>query len=252
MKLRVLGSAGAEFPHFHPPGFLIDETLLLDAGTIGAVLSEDEQWAIRHILVTHAHLDHIRGIPVLADNVLIKNLGHQVKIAAPQQVLAALRAHLLNDIIWPDFARLPSPETPVIGYRELEPGNTTDIGGYAVTAVSVNHSVPAVGYIVRKGKAGILYTGDTGPTEAIWKHAVDLSALIVEASFPNAMEETALLTGHLTPRLLGRELGKVAQLPPRILVTHPKPQYYDTIRAELVALGIPRLKLLKDGDVYEL
>ncbi len=41
MKLRVLGSAGAEFPHFHPPAFLIDEALLLDAGTIGAVLSED-------------------------------------------------------------------------------------------------------------------------------------------------------------------------------------------------------------------
>jgi ribonuclease BN (tRNA processing enzyme) len=251
MKLRVLGSAGAEFPHFHPPGFLLDETLLLDAGTIGAVLAEDEQWAIRHILITHAHLDHIRGIPVLADNILIKNLAHQVKIAGPREVLAALKTHLLNNIIWPDFARLPSPDAPVISYLELEPGQTADINGYAVTACRVNHSVPAVGYIVRRQNKGILYTGDTGPTETIWQQAAGLSALIVEASFPNAMEERALLTGHLTPQLLGKELWKVAQLPPRILVTHPKPQYYDTIRAELEALRIPRLELLRDGNVYE-
>ncbi len=252
MKLRVLGCAGAEFPHFHPPGFLIDETVLLDAGTIGAVLSEDEQWAIRHILITHAHLDHIRGIPVLADNILIKNLNHHVNIAGTREVLAALKTHLLNDVIWPDFARLPTPEAPVIGYLELETDKTTDIGGYAVTACRVHHSVPAVGYIVRRAGKGILYSGDTGPTEDIWQHAADLSALIVEASFPNAMEETARLTGHLTPRLLGMELGKVAKLPPRVLVTHPKPQYYDTIRTELVALGIPRLELLRDGNVYEL
>ncbi len=252
MKLRVLGSAGAEFPHFHPPGFLIDEALLLDAGTIGAVLSEDEQWAIRHILVTHSHLDHIRGIPVLADNILIKNLGHRVRIAGTREVLAALKTHLLNDIIWPDFARLPSPEEPVIAYLELEPERTTDIGGYTVTTCRVDHSVPAVGYILRREGKGILYTGDTGPTEAIWQHATGLSALIVEASFPNAMEGTAQLTGHLTPRLLGRELKKVAKLPPRILITHPKPQYYDTIGAELEALGIPGLRLLRDGDVYEL
>lgn len=252
MKLRVLGSAGAEFPHFHPPGFLIDETLLLDAGTIGAVLSENEQWAIRHILITHAHLDHIRGIPVLADNILIKNLGHHVKIAGMREVLAALKTHLLNNIIWPDFAQLPSPEAPVISYLELEPGQTTDIGGYAVTVCRVDHSVPAVGFIVRRDGKGILYTGDTGPTKAIWQQAVDLSALIVEASFPNAMEETALLTGHLTPQLLGRELRKMSQLPPRVLITHPKPQYYATIRAELEDLRIPKLELLRDGNVYEL
>ncbi len=59
-EAAILGSAGAEFPDFRPPAFLIDDSLLLDAGTIGSVLTEDEQWSIRNIFITHAHLDHIR------------------------------------------------------------------------------------------------------------------------------------------------------------------------------------------------
>lgn len=251
MNLRVLGSAGAELPMFHPPGFLIDGSLLLDAGTIGAVLSEEEQWGIRDILLTHSHLDHIRGIPALADNILIKNQDHTVRVISTREVLTALREHLMNNIIWPDFARLPSPEDAVISYLEVEPGKEADISGYSVTPYSVNHSVPAVGYIVRKGGTGILYTGDTGPTETIWQHAVDLSVVIVEVSFPNDMESTARMTGHLTPELLRRELDKIPRLPPRILVTHPKPQYYDIIKTELDRLGIPRLELLKDGSSYD-
>jgi ribonuclease BN (tRNA processing enzyme) len=252
MKLRVLGCAGAEFPRFHPPGFLLDDTLLLDAGTIGAVLSEEEQWAIRHILITHAHLDHIRGIPALADNLLIKSLQHTVVVASRGEVLTALREHLMNNVIWPDFARLPSPETPVINYLELTPGVPVEIDGFTVTPYPVNHSVPAVGYIIRKGDAALLYTGDTGPTEIIWQHAVGLSAAIVEVSFPNEMEGTALMTGHLTARLLAAELAKLPLLPPRILVTHPKPQYYDTIKSELAALGMLQLELLIDGSLYDL
>jgi ribonuclease BN (tRNA processing enzyme) len=252
MELRVLGCAGAEFPGFHPPGFLVDDRLLFDAGTLGAVLTEEEQWAISHIFVTHAHLDHVRGIPVLADNIIIKMLQHNVQVVGPASVIDALRKHVLNDIIWPDFARLPSADAPVISYREVEPGTTAMIDGYAVTPVTVNHSVPAVGYIVRKGEAAFFYTGDTGPTEAIARHGEGLPLLIVEVSFPNAMEEMAIMTGHMTPHLLEKELGKIDRVPGRILVTHPKPQYYDLIRAELAAVGLPQIELLQDGNRYTL
>src|SRR5512133_466340 len=91
MKLRVLGSAGAEFPDFRPPAFLVDDHLLLDAGTIGSVLSEEEQWKLDNILITHSHLDHIRGIPALADNIIIKNLHHTVFIHSTRDVISAMR-----------------------------------------------------------------------------------------------------------------------------------------------------------------
>jgi ribonuclease BN (tRNA processing enzyme) len=252
MKLRVLGCAGSESLDFHPPAFLIDNELLLDAGTIGAVLGEDEQWGVRTIFLTHSHLDHIKGIPFLADNIIMRNLPHNIKVAGSAETVAAIRDHLLNNVIWPDFSRIPSPTAPVISYLELAPGREITVDGYSVTAYRVNHSIPAVGYIVRKGDKALLYTGDTGPTEAIWEKAANLSALIVEVSFPNEMERMALLTGHLTAGLLKSELRKLKELPPRILVSHPKPQYYNRIRIELHALGIPQIELLKDGNCYEL
>jgi ribonuclease BN (tRNA processing enzyme) len=116
----------------------------------------------------------------------------------------------------------------------------------------VNHPVPAVGYRVSRGGTSLLYTGDTGPTERIWELAGELAALIVEVSFPSDMEEIALLTGHLTPVLLGKELAKLPKLPPRILITHLKPQYYDRIKAELAALRLPGVELLRGGNVYDL
>lgn len=252
MHLKVLGCAGAEFPGFRPPGFLIDSELLLDAGTIGAALSEEEQWALKYVFVTHAHLDHVRGIPVLADNIIIKNLTHSVLVAGTTEVVAALSDHLMNGVLWPDFTRIPTPEAPVITYRRLDPGKVCRLDGYEVTACRVSHSVPAVGYLVRKREKSLLYTGDTGPTDLIWRHSGGVSALIVEVSFPNGMERMAILTGHLTPALLAGELAKIGTLPERIFITHPKPQYYGEIRTELGRLGIRQLEMLADGAEYDI
>lgn len=261
MKLRVLGSAGAEFPGFRPPAFLIDDSLLLDAGTIGAVLTEEEQWQIRSIFITHAHLDHIRGIPALADNIIIKNLRHLVTVYSIEPVIDALRMHLLNGTIWPDFTLLPSPEEPVVQYDIIRPGRPLKLsssetshgasGGYTLTAIEVNHTVPAVGYCVEKNGVTLVYTGDTGPTDEIWQAASGADAVIVEVSFPNSMESLATLTKHLCCSQLEKELAKMAVLPKRILITHPKPQYYEQISKEIASLGIRQMELLRDGNVYE-
>jgi ribonuclease BN (tRNA processing enzyme) len=252
MKIRVLGSAGAEFPGFHPPAFLVDDVLLLDAGTTGAVLTADEQAAIRAVCVTHAHLDHIRGIPVLADNLAIGNRHHALLVAGIKETVATLRNNVFNGVVWPDFSNIPSAEAPIILYQTLLPEVPVTLAGYNIIPCPVNHTVPAVGYLVRRGETAILYSGDTGPTDRLWQLATGLAAMIVEVSFPNDREELALKTGHLTSRLLGKELGKIAALPPLILVTHPKPQYFEQIRRELVELAVPQLELLHDGAVYEL
>ena len=252
MRLRVIGCSGAEFPGHNPSAFLIDDSLLLDAGTVGSVLKEDEQWRINDILVSHPHLDHIRGIPLLADNIVVSGLDKTVRVISTAEVIAAIGSHLMNGVIWPDFTRIPSPQNPIIQYREIVPEQAFTVGAYTVQACRVNHTVPAVGYRITKGDTTLLYTGDTGPTERIWELAGDVTALVVEVSFPCDMEEIALMTGHLTPCLLGKELAKLAKLPPRILITHLKPQYYERIKGELDALRLPGIELMRDGNVYDL
>lgn len=252
MKLRVLGSAGAEMPDFRPPAFLIDDHLLLDAGTIGAVLTEEEQLKLQHLFITHSHLDHIRGIPALADNIIIKNHKHTVTVYSIKDVVTALQNHLFNNIIWPDFTVIPSPDNPVISFETIDTGREYSISDYSIRAIPVNHTVPTVGYRVCQGATTLLYTGDTGPTDEIWQYANGIDALIVEVSFPNSLESLALLTKHLTSSLLKVELDKIQILPKRIFITHPKPQYVDLIRSEVEALGLKEVELLHDGAVFEI
>ncbi len=255
MKLWVLGSSGAELPDKRPPGFLIDDKLMLDAGTIGSVLNENEQWGIKEIFLTHAHLDHIKGIPFMVDNIILQNTGHQVKIRSTAPILAALHDNLLNNVIWPDFTEIPDKDNAVLVLEEIQVGKPYDMDGYQITAWEVNHTVPAVGYVVEDPKGRrLLYTGDTGPTDAIWEGACkqEIHAAIIEASMPNHMRDMAIMTGHLTPDLLNVELTKMQCQPDRILITHPKPQYIDTISKELRALRHKDIELLRDGEVYEI
>lgn len=252
MKLRILGSAGAELPDFRPPAFLLDEQLLLDAGTIGSVLSEEEQWKVNTIFITHSHLDHIRGIPALADNIIIKNQLHTVSVCSTDEVITAMRNHLFNNTIWPDFTVIPTSENPVIAFSIVDPYHEYIVNNYSITAIPVNHTVPTVGYVVKSGGRTLVYTGDTGPTEEIWTYASGADALIVEVSFPDSMKELANLTKHLTSSMLVDELAKIAVLPKRILITHPKPQYYETILREIKLLDIDGVELLRDGSEYEI
>ena len=252
MKLKALGCSGAEFPGHHTSSFLIDSSILLDAGTVGAVLDEDHQFALKSIFITHSHFDHIKGIPLLADNLALSNQSHNVKLVSTPEILQVIRLHLMNNVIWPDFSRIPSFHSPVLSYVEISPGKPYKTDGYTVTAYPVNHSVPAVGYIVRKGGKSLLYTGDTGPTDLIWEAAGELSALIVEVSLPDRMGNMAALTGHMTPALLLQELTKLGKRPRRILVTHLKPQYQEEILTELELLKIDGLEILTDGAAYDI
>ncbi|MBA4371505.1 MAG: MBL fold metallo-hydrolase [Thermodesulfovibrio sp.] len=253
MIVKVLGSSGAEFPGFNPPAFLIDGTLLLDAGTIGAKLSAREQSAIKHILITHSHLDHIKGIPFLADNIIITRASHSVTLYGVRETLDSLKKNLLNDKIWPDFTKISASIDPVLKLRPITPSKMFRVGDYAIRGYRVNHTVPAVGYIVRdsKGKT-LLYTGDTGPTEEIWKARGRLDAIIIEVSFPDAMEELARKTGHMTPAMLVAELTKLKGFSGRVFITHPKPQYIKQIRKEIARLGMQQIELLQDGKSYRI
>ncbi len=252
MKIEVLGCSGAEFPGHYPPGFLVDGKILFDAGTLNNVLDEKRQGKIENIFITHAHMDHIREIPFLADNIIIGSWKRKVKIFSIPSVVKDIKKNLLNSKLWPDMTVLPTAHDAVVSLVPIKAATPHRVNGYAVIPYKVNHSVPAVGYLVEDEKGRrFFYTGDTGPLDQTWRRLgrKEVHCLIIETSFPNRMEEIAMTTGHLTPALLRKELLKIDPMPERIYVTHLKPQFYKTIRMEIQALRIRNLTLLKEGDI---
>lgn len=250
MHIKILGSSGSVAPGQNTAAFLIDDFLLLDAGTISLSLDRDAQFKISHIFLTHAHLDHIKGIPFLMDNLVLSRPRTQVKVISGKDVIREIRRHIFNNRIWPDFTRIPSPEHPVLCFEEITPRRPLTIRGYRVYAARVSHVVPAYGYLVEdKRGAALVYTGDSGPTEAIWKRMAGhrVQALIVEVSFPNAQAPLARLSGHLTPALLRKEIAKMPVIPEKIFICHPKPPYRRTIEKELAAIREAPLEILEDG-----
>jgi len=251
MMIKVLGAAGSEVPGHNSPAFLVDGKLLLDAGTVAKALNIREERGLRCILLTHAHLDHIKGIPFLLDNLVSRGAGTTITIMGGKEVLGDVRRHVFNGRIWPDFTKIPSPSRPALRYRVLSTARSCRVEGYRVAMEKVSHAVAAYGYIVEdRDGASLAYTGDTGPTVRFWKRmaAHDVRALITEASFPNRLEKLALASGHLTPNLLGREIAKMSPQPAKIYVMHLKPQFEQEIESEIHALGHDNIGFLRSGE----
>lgn len=248
MKLRVLGCAGSESPGRKSPAFLVDDTLLLDAGVVGAVLSQSAQERISDVLLSHSHHDHVRGLPSFADNLVISGRNEPISIIGTELTLTAVQKHLFNGVIWPDFSRIPTPTNPILRWQQLTPHFDFKVRDYLVTAFPVNHSIPTVAFRVQRDNVSLVYTGDMGPTPELWVAIGRPTAIIVEVSFPNKLEELAIKTGHLTAVLLGKELALLPTLPAHIFVSHMKPCYEKEICREVEALGIPGLSILHDGQ----
>lgn len=255
MKIRVLGASGAEFPGHNPPSLLLNDRILFDAGSLTHVLDLKDQLKIGDIFITHAHLDHITGIPFLAENVAFAKRSSPIRILSIPPVIQAIGKHILNGSIWPNFTAIPDPRHPILNLIELKAGHPIGIRGYSITPHEVNHSVPAVGYLVEdRRKRRFFYTGDTGPLRDLWRRIGErqLHCLIIEVSFPNRMEKMAMESGHLTPQLLEKEISRMKRMPGRILVTHLKPKYAQVIKTELRRLRIKNLKFLRDHEVIEI
>lgn len=252
MEIRVLGSYGSRLPGFHTSSLLIDGRLLLDAGTVTSRLGLEEQLAIDDVLLTHAHLDHMVDLAFLVDNGLTLR-GSPLRIWGPPQVLDSVHRHLFNDDVWPDFSRLPSPETPGIRFMPLEEGTPVAIAGYQVQWAQTSHPVFTVGYCLTREAGSVLFSGDTTCTEGIWALARacrELKAAFVETSFPDRLKQLAQASGHLTPALLAGELRKFDRPDVPVKIFHIKPQFLAEVVAELEALGDPRLQVLQGGEVF--
>ncbi|MBI4245691.1 MAG: 3',5'-cyclic-nucleotide phosphodiesterase [Candidatus Rokubacteria bacterium] len=254
MKLRVLGAFGSEGLGQRPSAFLVNNRILVDAGTVTGALRVPEQLDIEHALVSHSHLDHIAGLAFLTETLACCGARQPITVTSTEPVVDAMRSTVFNNVLWPDFAQIPDPATPIVKYRTLVEDAEQRVGDLWVTPVNVNHTVPAVGFIVHDGSRGFVYSGDTGPTDALWKAArglTGLRAIILECAFPNRLGGLADAARHMTPELIRRELDK---LPPDVAVWifHVKPQFHEETADEVARLDGSRVTLVEQDKTYTL
>lgn len=251
MKLRVVGCSGGSVRDRFLSCFLLDDEIALDAGGLTGPLTLEEQLRVRHVIVTHTHLDHNCGLPFFVDNVFGR-LDEPVVVYGTRPVVRSLKTHMFNDELWPDFTKLPSADTPTLRFETIEVESVFRIGKYSFTPIDVEHLIPTVGLLVENEEGAILYTSDTGPTERVWQVASAhprLKCVITEVSFSDEDAALARVSGHMTPAMLASELEKLeADVP--VLVTHTKPGHVARIEKELGALGLERVELIEQGKTY--
>ena len=160
MRLRILGCSGGIGGDLRTTSMLLDHDILIDAGTGVADLSLSELKQIDHVFVTHSHLDHIACIPFLVDAVGGMRSA-PVTVHATGLTLRALREHIFNWKIWPDFSQIPSGQAPYMQYEEIRVGEPVRLGQRTITPLPANHVVPAIGFCLDSGKASLVFTGDT-------------------------------------------------------------------------------------------
>ena len=252
MRFRVLGCSGGELPHHRTTCFLVDGRLAIDAGALTSSLPLARLLEVDDVVLTHSHFDHIKDVPLLAD-LLVGRRTTPLRVHASTECARTLRRSVFNGKLWPDFTRIPSARHPIVQLRPFSSRAAFRAGGLRFQPVPVRHPVESVGFVVSNGRSAFAISGDTGPTTAFWKQVnatSGLKALLVELSFPNQLQRLADLSGHLTPRTLARELGKLESADLPILLYHLKPAYLATLRREVAALKLPDVRILEVGDTF--
>lgn len=235
MKVRVLGCSGAISKDCRTTSFLIDNDVLIDAGTGVGDLTLDEMRQIDTVFLTHSHLDHVAALPLMVDACAARRTS-PLKIHALAGTINALRAHIFNDVIWPDFSRLPSLEAPFVSFHEIKTGQTLQLNGKLIEVLPAVHTVPAVGYAVTAGAGCWVFSGDTERNPAFWKRVneLDVAMLVIETAFSNREKDLAKLSLHLSPMVLASELDSISREKKYpIYITHTKPAETALIMAEI-------------------
>jgi ribonuclease BN (tRNA processing enzyme) len=253
LKLRILGCSGGIGSGAQTTAMLLDDDVLIDAGTGIGSLSIAEMVKIDHIFVTHAHLDHVAFIPFLVDTVgAIRT--KPITIHAIQATLDILQEHLFNWQLWPDFTKIPDNNFPYMRYEALPLDYTSDLNGRKITPLPANHVVPSVGYQLDSGRASLVFTGDTTTNDALWtavNKIANLKYLIIESAFSNQKRDIALRSKHLCPSLLAEELKKFKQTA-EIFITHLKPNEADlTMREIQQCIGKYSPRRLENDQLFE-
>ena len=256
MKVELLpstfDSGGTASDRQHLTCFIIDDTVAVDAGSLAMAASDVHQKQVRDVVLTHAHLDHIAGLPLFIDD-LFPTLTSPVTIHSTNVVIDTLERDIFNWSVYPRFSELTNDNGPVLAYNSYEPGETFSVKHLTFQSIEVNHGVPSTGFLISDAAATIAMSGDTAEMDNFWcavNGVEDLSAVLLECAFPDELEELAKVSHHLTPSRLKHELEKCTRTDCPVYVVNLKPMHRKAILSQLDKLGLSNLRALEVGKTY--
>ncbi|KQW58014.1 3',5'-cyclic-nucleotide phosphodiesterase [Variovorax sp. Root411] len=256
MQVRVLGCSGAIAKDCRTTSFLVDTDLLVDAGTGVGDLTLEEMARIDDVVLTHSHLDHIAALPLMLDAVGGRR-ARPLRVHALRATIDALRTHVFNNVIWPNFESIPSAEAPFVSFHDIAVGQKLQLGSREPKLVEVLpavHTVPACGFAVRRADGGAhwVFSGDTERNAPFWErvNAIDVAMLVIETAFSSREQALAERSLHLSPAVLADELAHIEpgkQYP--IYITHTKPAETDEIMSQIETLAVEQVAGLAQRDI---
>ena len=253
MRIELLNSSAPPSDLQFLVSFLVNDEVAIDAGALGILADLSRQQRVKHVFITHEHMDHIATLPIFLENVYDPG-PDCVELLASREVLGFLHDDMFNGRVWPDFIDLSRPSDNFVRTTAIEPLKPIIRAGLTITPVPVSHGVDTTGLVVDDGRTAVAFPSDTGPTKCFWEHLASLDrlkAVFLEASFPRSLAELATITGHLSTATFADEIGKLPRQV-RWIVVHRKARYAAQIARELESLGLANVELVRPGHVYDL
>ena len=253
MRIELLNSSTPPSDLQFLVSFLVNDEVAIDAGALGILADLSRQQRVKHVFITHEHMDHIATLPIFLENVYEPG-PDCVELLASREVLGFLHDDMFNGRVWPDFIDLSRPSDNFVRTTAIEPLKPIIRAGLTITPVPVSHGVDTTGLVVDDGRTAVAFPSDTGPTKCFWEHLASLDrlkAVFLEASFPRSLAELATITGHLSTATFADEIGKLPRQV-RWIVVHRKARYAAQIAKELESLGLANVELVRPGHVYDL
>lgn len=232
---------------------MIDDAVAIDAGSLAIAASPLHLSRVRDVVLTHAHLDHVAGLPLFIDD-LFSTLSEPVTVHCTPDVAEVLERDIFNWSVYPRFSELSNGSGPVLRYREFLPGDSFAVRHLNCNAVEVNHKVPSVGLLISDGRATVAMSGDTAEMDGFWKvvnSAEGISAILLECAFPDELGDLARISHHLTPSRLRTELEKCERDRCPVYIVNLKPMYRDLIVGQLADIGLEDVTPLEVSRIYE-
>lgn len=255
MRIKILGCSGNLVGRHRTTSFLLDDSLLIDAGTVTEAISRRGLKKIRRIVISHTHMDHVKGLFPLVDELVMMG-DYSIELVSCAPVLDIISNNLLNNRIWPDFTVIPSVSRAVIRLKGIPLEKPTILDGISVVPVLMTHTVYTVGFVIRQDDGqGFMFTADTGPTKRFWKMAgseKDIRFIIADVSFPDRLADLATLSGHMTPSMLMESIDSYGLGDMLFYVSHMKPVFASEIVAEFERSGRKNIRFLRQSEILTL